>query len=1021
MKKLSILTLILVLSIFQIAAQIRVISGTIRDENGNPMPGVNVVEKGTRNGTITNLSGTYSITLLTPGNPLQFSFIGYELIEEQTNSSIIDINMTPELTSLDEVVVVGYSTQRKASLVGSIATTTSDELQKMGTPNLSQALAGRVSGVITMVGSGRPGGDDAEIYIRGVATLSSGNSTPLILVDGVERDFMRVDPEDIESFSVLKDASATAVYGVRGANGVILVTTKRGRIGKPEISIRYSSTIQQPTRLPTFLGSYEHANLRNEALANDGALPRFSQEDIEHYKNQDSPYTHPDNDYIADFLKKSTGMHTVNVNVRGGTDRLRYFMGTNAMMQDGLYKQFDDARYPSNAHYKQLNLRSNLDFDITKTTTMSLDLNSRIQREQNTSVGDIESTSIFEDMYRTPPLYYPYLLPNGAYGTNKDDSQATNILALLNEYGYSRTNDNILEGTYRITQKLDAITKGLSARFMVSFNTYYKSGTKKGYRPEVYSYDPLTEEYKLMNEELTPWISALSSSHRRRNQMEGSLNWTREFGIHNLSAMFLYTQTQGWTNQTLPQGFMGYVGRTTYALKHRYLAEFNFAYNGSDQFEKENRFGFFPSVSLGWIVSQESFMRNNMPSISFLKFRGSYGVVGNDRIGSDRFLFLQTYSTGGNYFFGTDTNFGPYSTLYEGDLGNENVTWEIGKKSNLGMELIMFREKFSVEVDLFRENRENIFVQRTTSPTILGVGLPKENIGKVKNEGYEIETKYQDKVGKIGFFVKGLVSYAKNTIVYKDEIAPEYEYMRETGKPVGQNFGLLVLDYYTPNDFQQDESGNLILGPGNAPILIEGLPIPSYGVVQPGDFKYWDRNGDSAINTFDHGPIGNTRIPRYVFSFSSGLNYGGFDLSMLLQGAAGHHKFITGAGAWEPIRERDKFLEIHRDRWTLERWQNGEEIRYPRLSSVQSQHNHQNNSFFQKKGDYLRLKNIEIGYNIPKRALEKLGIGSLRVYAIGTNLLTFDHIKIFDPEVGPSSGIEYPQMKLWSFGLNVRL
>lgn len=1011
----------MILSIFQLAAQIRVISGTVRDENGEPMPGVNILEKGTTNGTITNLNGAYTITLITPGTPLQFSFIGYETSEEASDRTVIDVSMRPELLSLDEVVVVGYSTQKKMSLVGSIATTTSEDLQKMGTPNLSQALAGRVSGVITMVGSGRPGGDNAEIYIRGVSTLSSGNSTPLILVDGVEREFMRVDPEDIETFSVLKDASATAVYGVRGANGVILITTKRGRVGKPEISIRYNSTIQQPTRLPVFLNAYEHAVLRNEALANDKALPRYSESDIEHWKNMDSPYTHPDNDYIKDFLRKTTPMHSVNVNLRGGSDRLRYFVGTNALFQDGIYKQFDDARYPSNAHYKQLNLRSNLDFDVTKTTTMSLDLNSRIQREQNISLGEIGSTSLFEEMYRTPPGFYPYRLPNGSYGVNKDDTQADNILAILNEYGYNRMNDNILEGTYRIHQKLDAITKGLSARFMVSFNTYYKSGTKKGYRPEVYSYNPADDTYKLANEELTPWISDLGSSHRRRNQMEGSLNWQREFDAHDVSAMLLYTQTQGWTNQNLPKGFMGYVGRTTYAFKHRYLAEFNFAYNGSDQFEKKNRFGFFPSVSLGWIVSQEPFMRNNVPLISFLKIRGSYGEVGNDKIGSDRFLFLQTYSPGSNYWFGTDTNFGPYTTLYEGDLGNENVTWEVGKKSNLGIDLIMFKEKLSMELDLFHENREKIFVQRVTSPTMLGVGLPKENIGKVRNQGLELETKFQDKIGSLGYFVKGLVSYAHNIVVYQDEIAPEYEYLRRTGKPVGQNFGLKVLGYYTPDDFLRDDDGSFILDDGNAPILIDGLAIPSYGPVQPGDFKYWDRNGDGVINTFDQGPIGNTRIPVYIFSLSGGLNFKGFDFTMLWQGAAGHHKFINGAGAWEPIRERDKFLEIHRYRWTMERWENGEEIKYPRLSSVQSQHNHQNNSYFQKKGDYLRLKNIELGYNIPKSILNKWGVGSLRVYVIGTNLLTFDYIKVFDPEIGPASGVEYPQMKLWSFGLNVRL
>ena len=502
--------------------------------------------------------------------------------------------------------------------------------------------------------------------------------------------------------------------------------------------------------------------------------------------------------------------------------------------------------------------------------------------------------------------------------------------------------------------------------------------------------------------------------------MEYSLNYSRTFGEHAFTGMLLYTQTQSNSNADIPKGFLGYVGRVTYGFKNKYLGEVNFGYNGSDQFEKSHRYGFFPSMSLGWVASEERFLKNNVPAISFLKLRGSYGEVGNDQIGTDRFLYLQTFNTNGSYYFGTDNSWGAQSALYEGTLGNNNVTWEVGKKSNVGFDMKLFKNKFFLNLDLFREMRTNIFTSRNTRPLLLGVALPNENIGKVENKGFEVETGIENKVGELGYHIRGMISFSKNTVIFQDEVEPRYEYLRKTGKPVGQNFGLKVLGYYVPDDFEQDGSGNLILQANGKPILKPELPQPTFGAVQLGDFKYWDRNEDGVIDSFDEGPIGSSRIPKVVYSLSYGLNFKGFDFNMMWQGAGGNTKFLSGKAVWEQVREAGRYMEIHQSAWTLDRYLNKEEILYPRLNSAQSTHEHRNNSFYQKKGDYLRLKNIELGYNFPEKSLKKIGLSNLRVFVSGTNLLTFDYIKIMDPESSSSDGASYPQMKLWNIGLNLQ-
>ena len=1005
MKKITSILVIFLTAFLSLHAQSLKVSGIVLDETNYPMVGVGVIEKGnTSNGTVTDIDGKFELTVEGSGSILSLSYIGYEAMEVAVQSVPMTITMTPSSLALDDVVVVAYGVQKKESVVGAISTTTSEDLVQMGSPNLSTALAGKVAGVTFTVPSGRPGDDDAEIYVRGVATLN-GNSSPLVLVDGVEREYSQIDPEDIASLSVLKDASATAVYGVRGANGVILITTKRGQKGAPKFNVSYKFTLQQPTRLPNFLGSYDHAVLRNESLANDGALPAFTQEDIEHYRLGDSPYTHPDNDYVKDFLRKVTPMHKLNVNVSGGTDFVRYYVALNGLMQDGIYKQFD-GKYPSNANFKRINLRANLDFSLTKTTELSLDLNGRLDQRQNNTQG-ISDNSIFTTMYETPPMAYPYLLPDGSYGASSD-SETENLLAVLSDWGYTRMADNILEGTVKLKQDLSFITKGLSARAQVSFNSYYESGTKVSYRPPTYTYVSETEK-AIAKEEVAPSISSLSGDgHRRRTNIEAGLDYARTFGDHEVTAMALYTQTKSNTNANLPQAFLGVAARATYAYKEKYLAEINLGYNGSDQFDKEHRYALFPSFALGYVISNERFFKEKVPFLTFMKLRATYGEVGNDKIGSDRFIYLQTYNKDGEYYFGKDEAFGGMSALKEGDLGNTNVTWEVGKKANVGLDLEFF-DKLSFNFDIFQENRERIFIARNTTPQTLGVGTAKENLGRVRNRGFEVEAAYKEVVNSnFDWYISGMFSYSQNKVLYKDEVEPKYEYLRQTGKAVGQFFGKTVLRYYTPDDFIMVD-GVRTLNPE--------LPQPQYPV-QPGDFMYWDRNGDMVIDTFDEGPIGKTNIPAFVYNLTFGFNLHNFDFNMMWQGAGGVSKLMTKS-LYEPVRERNRFQDIHLYRWTEERWRNGEEILYPRLSSATNQHNHCTNTFYLRDGSYLRLKSIEIGYTFSKKMLRVVGLNSLRIYVGGNNLLTFSEIKNFDPEMGDATGYFYPQMKMWNFGVNI--
>lgn len=1006
-------------------AQNKSIKGTIVDETGEPVYGANIVEDKTTNGTTSDIKGQFTLTLKGNSNVINITYIGYETIRYKvTSKNNVMFTLKPAVNELEDVVVVGYGVQKKASVVGAITQVKSEELQQASAPNLTNAIAGRVAGVITVMGSGKPGSDDSKIFIRGQATTNT--TDPLVLVDGVEKDWHQIDPEDIESFSVLKDASATAVYGVRGANGVILITTKRGQKGKPVLHVSVNATVQQPIRTPNYLNSYWYATLMNEALRNDGKAPEYTPEDLQHYLTGDSPYTHPDNDYYEDFIKKASFREQVNISASGGTDFMKYYISANILHQEGIYKEFENAQYATNTNYNRYNFRSNLDFNITKNLSVGVNLTGRLEVRKQPNFNE----DIFDKIRRLPPNWQPYINPDGSLGGRSDESRLAPF-ALVSQYGNRTRNKNILEGEFSIKEKMDYITKGLSLRALVGFNSAYSSRRDITAKPELWQYNRFGVYTKNRSRE-DIGISTGKGPGTRRISFEAALNYERTFKDHAVTAMVLYQQSQYWDQWNIPTGYLGWVGRATYAYKQRYLFEVNAGYNGSMQFSKDHRYGFFPAFSAGWVVSEENFLKENH-ILSYLKLRGSYGEIGNDKIGNFKYLYEQRYYVAPDnqkyhWYFGENTT-DKKRGIIEGMLGNNKVTWERARKANIGFDAKFFDNKLSVTADYFREKRTDILAIPYSIPLVLGFnrpqnseredkqGLPPENLGRVTNQGMDFEIGFNGSIRKFNYFIKGNFTFARNRIERLDEEGKKYEWQKGEGKRIGQHFGYTDIGLYQKEDFVLDANGELELL-GGFPILKDGIPVPTMGVVYPGDCRYADLNGDGIINSYDIGNIGKSSIPEYNYGVTIGADYKGFDINILFQGAGGADVYFNEDAIWE-FRQQGKVMEHHLGRYNPDDPSSWAMATYPRLHSSDNENNHQKSTRWLFSRNYLRLKNMEIGYTLPKSILSKIKIQKIRVYLSGSNLLTFDNVMNWDPESSNSSGSQYPQMRNWNFGLNV--
>ena len=1018
------LTLCLVLLSLGASAQEKItVSGQVTDEAGEGIIGASVLEAGTTNGTITDFDGNFKLQVK-PNATLRFSYIGFTSQSVRVNGQkTVNVTLLEDRQVVEEVVVVGYGHQKKESVIGAISQVNTKELLKSPSGNVSQALAGKVAGLVTSQTSGAPGADDMQLFIRGRASFA-GDNQPLVMVDGIERPFSQIAPDDIENISVLKDASATAVYGVRGANGVILVTTKRGKDQKPTVSLTANWQWSMATRKNTYLDSYESVKLLEEALANDGLPSQFSARDIDMFRRSvngelsgTDAMLYPNVDWYDTVLRSSAPAMRYNVNIQGGTKRMRYYVSAEYYDQQGLFKNFSEDKYgnKSNQSYNRIGFRANLDFDLVKDLTLSVNFGTRFENRRGPNSDerfDGSYSQIFYGLNHTPGWLFPvsYQVDNGdsmkqLYAGNSQYQD--NPVARLAKAGFYRATNTISETNFIANYKMDWITPGLSARAMVSFdyNAYYNRKFTASFATYelINSAQPLLQSsYNQFNTDSELGYAGDDQTTTYKLYMEYQLNYARKFGKHDVTAMVLYNQNDYRYQADLAKRYQGIVGRVTYGFDDRYLAEFNFGYNGSENFASGKRFGFFPAMSLGWIVSNEKFMEKTKKWLDNLKIRGSYGQVGNDNYAGQRFLYEERWSQIVNdYYFGTTGKTG----IFENQYPNYDVTWERAHKFDFGVDFALFNGLLRGNFDYFYERRNDILTEYQTRPQWVGVTMAAGNLGKTKNQGYEIELRHTNTIGKDFRYNVGLsFSHSHNEIDELDEPSLKTAYRRLAGKPINQFMGLVCEGFITQAD-----------------ILSGTLPVSTYGNTQVGDLKYKDMNGDGFIDDRDVTYIGYSDIPENTYSLSLGCEWKGITFSMMFQGVD-HVSRYYDAEAMYAFVNGGKVKEHHLGRWNPNASDayNLANASYPLLHyDANGNHNQRVNSFFLKNGAFVRLKNIELGYNLPSKWINRLAMSECRVFVNANNLITWDHLDdLVDPESSGSN--KYPIMKTVNVGVNIR-
>ena len=1027
-------------------AQSLTVEGTVNDETGEPLYGATVKVSGQKSGTVTDMDGHFVLPNVASGATIEFSYMGF-VTQRRRAEKNMKITLEPDQNDLEEVVVIAYGQQKKFTITGAVSAVGGEELLKAPVANVGNALQGKLPGITVVQPSGMPGGDEPVIRVRGTGSLNSAE--PLVLVDGVERPFGQLDPNEIEDISILKDASATAVFGVRGANGVILVTTKRGAPGKASVSVTASAAVQQISKFVDFADSYTYGKMWNYTAITD-ALPmnqwpgtanitdytpyadkgiRFSQDVMEHFRTGDMPVTFPNTNWIDYMMKDAAWQEQVNVNVKGGTDRVRYFVSAGFMNQNSLFKTFS-ANDDENFKYKRFNYRANLDIDIAKYNQLSLTLGGRVQNR--TTMGSGEG------------FIFRYLQGATPYAGVGVDDQGRHIIAdetivgpydrdaLSNYYdlGYTNESTNVLNLDLQYKLDMSFLTPGLDFRLKGSYNTDYtaQKNRQNGFGTGVTYVATLDNGKEVLRKENITWPIPYSEGRwgNRNWYAEASFNYARKFGKHNVGALLLYNQSKTyypWDRDnslyiSIPKGYVGLVGRVTYDYDTRYLLDFNIGYNGSENFAEGNRYGVFPSISAGWIPSNEKFWEPLQDFVGYLKLRGSWGKVGNDYTNGARFLYLpgawQFYqgsmtmnpqNRGAN--FGTSGNW--LQAVRELTAGNPNVTWETASKINIGVDAAFFKERLMVNFDYFWEDRKDILVSNASLlPAVTSLPGSYVNEGRVKNHGFELTLKWSDKVGDFRYSISPSIAFARNKIIEMLEVPPMYDYLSRTGLPVGQRFGYDLFEFYHE---------------GTEERYLEkyGVPMPDQNLaaLKYGDAVYVDLNGDGIIDQNDQKPLGYTDNPEITWSVNGSLNWKGLDFSMLWVGAANTSRVLNGYF-------RDQFGSTNTSalaQWVADNsWtEDNPDASLPRISFTNRGHNNRDSQAWIIDSKYVRLKNVELGYTINKPRWLPL-LNYVRFYASGQNLLTFADFKGNDPEApgtGLDYGLRYPMTRVYNFGVQI--
>lgn len=995
-------------------AATRKLTGKIVDKSTKEtLIGASVWLKDTSVGGTTDMDGNFNISI--PGGKtvtLVISYLGYANIEKEVSPSTNNllIEMQTDDTVLDEVQIVGYGTQRKESVIGSISTIGINNL-KIPNASISTNLAGQLGGIVSVQRSGQPG-SSAEFWIRGVSTFGA-NKTPLILVDGVERTLDLLDPEEIESFSLLKDATATALYGVRGANGVVLIKTKRGAEGKPKISVKLEAGIVQPTKVPKMADAVDYATLYNEMKGYN----YYSPEEIQKYRDGTDQDLYPNVDWLYYVFKPYTTNQRVTANVSGGGEIARYFVSASYYHEDGIFRSGGDT-YNGNPSFKRYNFRSNLDINLHPTTVLSLTLGGFLTQKRESP----DQKKIWENSFKLAPNSFPIKYSNGYWGGSKQES---NPYYMVTRAGYISNWESILNSMISLDQDFSFITEGLKANVKFAFDTWAWHSNKYTQRDDQWIAAGRDNDGKLIfnTPEVTqggPWFDN-GSGGDNATYLEASINYNRLFGKHRVGGLILYNQrvknetyrNSGFKDnitsiKSLPYKNQGLAGRVTYDYDSRYFIEGNFGYNGSENFASGHRVGFFPAVAVGWYVSNEKFFSPLTDVISKLKLKASIGQVGNDRIGGDvRFIYLGTVANTSDYVYGNYT----YAKGERVDeIPNVNVGWEVSTKQNYGFELGLFN-KINIQGDWYHDVRDHIFVRNNNIPAYVGLQkVPMVNVGKMKSWGFDTSLEYNDKIGQVYLTGRATFTYASNEILRNGDELNKYPYMNTVGQKIYQTTGFQALGL-----FESQEEIN------RSPTQFSEA---IHSKLRPGDIKYQDINGDGVIDDYDKIPIGMCDIPEITYGFGGSIGWKGIDLSFFFQGIA--RVTIQEEGSTlNPFTSGFANLDgFHKDvvgnHWSVDN--PDPNARYPRLSDVNYNNNNntKRSTFWTRDASFIRLKNLEIGYTFPKRWTEKVHIQNLRLYVSGVNLLTWTpDIRLFDPELGSTDGQKYPPSRVFNMGINI--